>query len=181
MRRLVLIALLLIAMVAPVAAQNACQQNLPCQQVPWSLPVLPQLYSPTPLPSMALTSSGLVVTGTATATPAPSSTPTAAFNMGAIADPLNTLAAMVEVTDPSVEATDNFTDSISDNAAVFFGYARGLGDVHLGAFTPLLTFLVSAFAFVLLLVVVVNFAKLFAPLLGLVRKVVEFVAELLPG
>lgn len=46
--------LLLIALIAaPLAAQSDCGPNVRCGQVPWALPVMPVLVSPTPLATTA--------------------------------------------------------------------------------------------------------------------------------
>lgn len=49
-----LFALLLLALAAPAAAQNDCGPNLRCGQVPWQLPAMPILVSPTPFATSAV-------------------------------------------------------------------------------------------------------------------------------
>ena len=53
MKRRLLLLLFSLAVAAPALAQNDCGPNLRCGQVPWALPVMPILVSPTPLGTSA--------------------------------------------------------------------------------------------------------------------------------
>jgi hypothetical protein len=53
LKRRLLILLGSLAVALPVAAQSDCAANLRCGQVPWQLPVMPVLVSPTPLATTA--------------------------------------------------------------------------------------------------------------------------------
>jgi len=172
MRVLVVIAALVLISV-PASAQN-CQDGLPCQQVPWDLPQLPVLNSPTPLPTLYATaaSSGSVPTPTATPT-----SPVSGFGFDAR---LATLQFIAEST-LEVPYGDTISDQqITDLSRLTFSAVNWIRDFRFGVFTPLFAvfsfFLLSVFAFALF-----NFYVSVVPgLFGFIRKVVQVVLDFLP-
>jgi len=88
------------------AAQDDCGDGLPCGRLPWSLPVLPNLPSPTPMPTVGITTVPPTQTpGGPTATPTPTTVPPGAgfdIDVGGISDQFATLQGLAEATEQVV-------------------------------------------------------------------------------
>lgn len=183
-----LVTLLLMASLsaAVVAAQDDCGDGLPCGKLPWDLPYLPVLNSPTPMPTIAVTQvSGDVGAGTPTPTPAPSITP--ALELGDFNNQIATLSAVMAATPYTVNDLNGtpvdsnavYTE-LGSNAGTFFGYVRSVQSISFGALTPL----VGLGFLALVLVISVKLATFFVPLgaaiFGIVRKVVSVVLDFIP-
>src|SRR5512138_70374 len=105
MRRLALLLFLLLPLL-PVTAQTNCGKGLPCGPVPWSLPKMPDLESPTPAPTYAYTAQATNVSGSVpTPAPMPTNPPLADVDTSDINDSLSTLnAIMAETAEPVLNA-----------------------------------------------------------------------------
>lgn len=123
MRKIAVCLIVFFAFVGTVSAQD-CDPYLPCGPLPWQLPSLPDLQSPTPFPTIVSVATGSTATATSsptnTATPLPTATPMATFTQfptltlyptftplptwtpfldtGELYDAAGTLNAMVEAT-----------------------------------------------------------------------------------
>ncbi len=186
MRHLLICAVMLILGASLVVAQDDCGDGLPCGKIPWSIPPLPQVESPTPMPTIGVTISVPTQTpGGATATPAPTSTPN--LDTSGISDQMGTLQSVMASTPLSVSdlngtpvnTDDTFTE-LGSNAGTFFGYIRTISTVGFGQMTPLVSF-----AFIAMVVVISIKASGFiiplgAAIFGIIRKVIGLILDFLP-
>lgn len=178
-----------VLVVAPARAQSDCGNGLPCGPVPWSVPELPQLESPTPIPTVLATSaSGLLLTATATPTYTPTATGTPFFSVGEVNDSIATVQAITAGTPwPILDAEgtplalDDQIDTLSLNVGNFFDYAAAVINANLfGPFAPLVLFLAVSFSIVLLIKAADFLVPIAAALFGGIRKVVTLVLDFLP-
>lgn len=190
MRRAVTL-LLLIGILAPaltVSAQD-CGAGLPCGPVPWQLPNLPDLSSPTPFPTVLVTSGATVTptpgptsTGTITATPTLTLTPspTSLVDIEALNDSFATLQIVMEATEESVFDRSTGFD-LPGNATNVIGLILGLQNVHFGVFTPFIQFIFFGLFFFLGIKVTFFLLPVLMMLVGFIRKIVEFILAFIPG
>lgn len=179
-RRAGLLLLMLVLIAAPVSAQD-CGSGLPCGPLPWRLPDLPPLLSPTPFPTTVVTVIPPTSTGTITVTPTPSltPTPTAPVDMAPINDQIGTLQHVVEATQETVfDRSPGF--DLARNASNLFGYLLGLQTIHFGVFTPLIQFIFFALFFIIGIEITFWLLPLLASLVGVIRKLVGLVRDLIP-
>lgn len=188
MKPFLLVVLLMGIMAVPAAAQN-CGSGLPCGPLPWALPNLPSLESPTPPATVFITSAPTespTMTPTpcptapcATATPTP--TQTSQFDVGPINDQISTLGAVVNGTPIATIDAARFGDQdLGTNAGAFFGYALGLSDIHFGILTSLFTFLLFAIMYMIGIRFVLIMLPLLASILGFIRKLFSLILDFLP-
>lgn len=105
MKKLLLFALSIpLLIISPVQAQVAdCGNGLPCGPIPWRMPVLPDLSSPTPMPTLEIPESN-INPGEPTSTPAPINTATPiALDIDGIDGQLSLLNSAILQTPGAVE------------------------------------------------------------------------------
>lgn len=167
-------------------AQDNCGDGLPCGRIPWDLPVLPPLPSPTLMPTIAVTLNPPTQTpGGPTATPAPTN---AGFDIdvSGINDQFGTLQALAEATEPVIESSgtpvnnQNQLATLTSDSATFFGYVRGVSEINLGNLTPLIGFALLSFVTVIGTKVITLLLPVLSVLFGLLRKVISLVLDFLP-
>ena len=163
-----------------------CGDGLPCGSIPWPQPNPPQLQSPTPMPTIGVTTIPPTQTpGGATATPAPT---TVGFDIdvSGINDQFGTLQALAEATDPVVEVSGTPVSNtgqlatLSANSGTFFGYVRAVSEMDLGGLTPLIGFVTLSFLTVLGVKVVTLLLPILSALFGFARKIIGIVLDFLP-
>jgi len=178
-KRLLMILFLLFILSTPIYAD--CQQGLPCGPVPWNVPSFGQLASPTPYPTVIV---NLTSTPTQTATPGPgtASAPTATpqLDTSGINNQVGTLQSIIQQTPVATFAPSFGAQNLSTNSQTFFGYVLGLGNVHFGPLTPLLTFFLFSFLYVLGVKLALILLPLLAALFGFFRNIVSLILEFLP-
>lgn len=194
-------ALVLVLLLAAPALAQDCSERQPCGIVPWRLSSLPELLSPTPMPTIVATviltpTPSVTPTPTATgptptpgpsATPSPAPTATSAIDLAGMNDQIATLGALQSGTQPAVanaqgtpmSQTELFADLGSD-AGLIFGYARGIGDISLGKLSPLFWFVLTTFGLILVVKVSTFLLPLLAAAFGLFRELLRLVLEFLP-
>ena len=214
MRKVVLIILVLLVSTTPSLAQTAtrtltptptspgvrtvvprdCGTGLPCGQIPWPLPLLPRLLSPTPFPTVLYTavptntpSGGATPLPTAAPLPTVTLRPTDDFDVGEIENRVATLEALVGSTQVPISLNGtpfDFTagsSEIGTNAGTLFGYIRGVTSMSFGVMQPIITFVFFGGAFIL----VVKSTQLILPIVsvifGFLRKIVQLVLDFIPG
>lgn len=186
----VIVVIIALAITAGSADAQAgeCGQGLPCGPIPWRLPQLPALQSPTPMPTAALTAIPPTATpGGPTSTPGPTATTNPLdIDTSPISDQLATLSAVIASTPLAVynaEGTpvdiEQQFDEMSQNAGVFFGYAQGLG-TGFGPISPLIVFTITAFLVVLSVKILTFLMPVFAAVFGILRKVINTILEFIP-
>lgn len=161
-----------------------CGNGLPCGPIPWGLPPLPRLLTPTPIPIVDESDN------------APTSVPPAnidspdAPDVTGLDEQIATLNAILNTTPVGVSNVDgSFNDpdmqataqaNMGQNAGSFFSYVRGLGEVNFGVLTPLVVTLISGFT----LIFIVKGSAIILPIVmvvfGFIRKIVNTILEFIP-
>jgi hypothetical protein len=166
-------------------AQDDCGDGLPCGKIPWDLPKLPAVPSPTIIPTIPITLVPPTQTpGGPTATPAP--TDAGPIDVSGINDQFATLQALAAATQPSIEVsgtpvnTDEQLATLTYNSGTFFGYVRGVSELNLGNLTPIFGFAIVSFLVVVGVKVITLILPVLAALFGLLRKVISVVLDFLP-
>lgn len=201
MFRLAALAMLILAALPAAAAD--CGNGLPCGPVPWNLPALPTLQSPTPIPTFSFTATPSPTmtptnftpspTATATSTPTSTFTPTSTatvtplFDEQDLRDQIATLEAIIDST-PMIVDINGTPVVVSDQLDLaapgiedFFGRVKGILEADWGPFSPivhaLLVIIGVTFAFIALTysVPIVGFV------FGMIRKIYTAVMEFIPG
>lgn len=197
MKRIVLLILLFLTPPGLASAQSApsCDSGYACQNVPWRLPALPGLASPTHIPTTAVTAvptATAAPTSTVAPTPtgqAPPPNPLSTLDLAVLQAQVATLDAVIQSTPIQINdqngsyATPGGTPQMvqyASNAGTFLGYVKGLGGLNFGALTPMILLFLGSFilAFGLKLASIV--APIGAMLFGIVRKVVSLILDFLP-
>lgn len=186
MRKITIIFLLLLLTHTASAQNSDCGSGLPCGPIPWRLPVLPVLQSPTPAPTQFATAAPTYTPGgPPTATIQPTANPLDIDTSG-IHDQVATLNAAMASTPIIIynqEGTPFETaaqyEELTQNAAVFFGYAQGLG-AGFGPLAPLVQFTFLSMLVVLSVKATTFLFPLLAAIFGIIRKVVSLILEFIP-
>lgn len=178
-----LMAFLAIFAVAGAVYAADCGNGLPCGKLGWTLPSFPVLNSPTPMPTIQITSvvaATTAPTGAPTSTPAPTGTLMADFSN--VADQLATLAAVVNATQvPVLNASgtpisgDEQYTQLATDAGTFFGYVRGVQEANLGGFTPWIALLVTA----LVVAIATKGAGFLLPVVAVVFRLILRIVEVI--
>lgn len=182
---LVGVTLLLLAIPLVMVAQRDCGNGLPCGAIPWPLPKLPILISPTPMPTSVITpgptptSLATLITGDVFPTVAVVS------GLNDLSDQFKTLAAVINATSvpvvvsgTPVSASEQLNQT-AGNAGVFFGYVHGFSEINLGGLTPFVIFTITAFLTVITMKSLSFILPVVAAIFGLVLRVVQFIIGLL--
>lgn len=197
MRYLIILLMLLVAI--PVMAQTAtptatgtripasdptCGNGLPCGPIPWPLPNLPYLPSPTVFPTIVVTATltPSPVYGPGTSAPGPTSTPAASptFELDGLEDAMATLSSISQNTPIAIDGFNFDAEGLGTSAGEFFGTIKGISELHLGPFTPLVVFFFFAFIFVLGVQASGIALPLIAAIFGFIRRVVSTILDFIP-
>lgn len=177
-----------------VGVQRECGNGLPCGQIPWRLPSLPRLVSPTPFPT-ANPSQVAASIPTATVTPQGFGsispyTPAPIENIwdsDAIGNQIGTLdAAMSGTSLPVYNGSgtpvdrDTMMDSVLDDTQLFFSYAKGFQDASFGSISPLVTFSLTALMIVLFTKVLTIALPVIMVIVGFIRRIIELILDFIP-
>jgi hypothetical protein len=177
-RRVWLLLMLLLCAVPGVASAQDCGAGLPCGPLPWQLPGLPDLNSPTPFPAVTITTTPApTATGTITATPSPTSD----FSLDEIRDQIGTLQAIANGTQEVAATADpsDFTDeNIGGTIPIFFRFTHWMTNFRFGIFTPLAQVGVFVVGSTITFGLAVLFLPLLGPLIGLVRWIFDILHKL---
>lgn len=189
-----IVVVLHVLFVAAAAAQSECAQGLPCQAVPWRMPVFPRLQSPTPetgLSDEELHEFFDPVAPSPTPGPSPTVTPDLS---GGIDSGLATLQAQMQATVPGISNLDGsynaggFSDVVNGLAdygnspmSTFFSYTKAFAQANIGPFSPLLFFLFFRFFVKIVVRFSTKLIPVFVAIFGFLRKIVQTVLEFIPG
>lgn len=181
-----IVLLLLLLIPGTVSAQN-CGNGLPCGPVPWSLPPLPRLASPTPMPTIMLTPVAPTPgPGTPTSTPAPTSAPTQAFDMSSINNQVATLQNYMETTQEPIynelgtPVGLSSLPELSSGAGLFFGYAKGFSGASFGALSPVFTLALVSMVTVLSVKTITFILPILATVIGIIRNLISLIRDFIP-
>lgn len=179
--------LILLAGINLTAAQDDCGDGLPCGKLPWDLPQLPALPSPTPMPTIGVTINPPTQTpGGPTATPIPPTANGFGLDIDGISNQFATLQGLAEATDPVIEVSGTPVSNtgqlatLAANSGTFFGYVRAVSEIDLGGLTPLIGFVTLSFLTVFSVKVITLLVPTLVALFGFIKKVVEIVLNFLP-
>lgn len=179
-RQAALIALLALGAGALPAAAQDCREGQPCGPVPWIVPTLPALPSPTPMPTIAITSEA-VLPPESTDPPPP---PDYGLDTGGIDSSFATLNAIMAAT-PMVllnpEGTaEPIMGDLDENASVFFSYAKGMTTDWAGPIAPLISLTLTGFVTVIGVKIITFLLPLVSAVFGIVRKILSLILDFLP-
>lgn len=169
-----------------IRAQNDCGDGLPCGKIPWDLPVLPGVPSPTPMPTIAVTLVAPTQTpGGPTATPAPTN---AGFDIdvSGINDQFATLQSVAAATPIGVEiegtpfSAEDQINEMATGGYEFFGYVRAVSSLDLGGLTPFLTFLIVSLVTVISVKTITFIMPVLLMLFNFIRNIIGIVLDFLP-
>ena len=185
----ILIGVLLFLTALPVSAQSKdCGSGLPCGPLPWKLPVLPTLASPTPAPTTSIAATASP-SGTQQATPPAAIVtaippPTVDLDTGGIDDSFATLSAIMASTPLVVLNTEGTpvgpVEDLDANASVFFSYAKGMTTDWAGPIAPLITLTMTAFVTVVGVKIITFILPLLSAIFGIIRKIISLILDFLP-
>lgn len=173
---------LILLMAAPAMAQDIsdCTSAHPCGPVPWRIPQLPMLVTPTSVPS----SSGAVsaIFG-ATPVPAPEQAgalgDTSFFDGDALNDEIGTLNDLMS-NNESVNGSQEDLVALASQSADFLGYVRAFSTANFGVFTPLLLIFILSFSVKMGAGLSLRLLPLVAVIFGLIRKAITVVLDFIP-
>jgi hypothetical protein len=188
--------------VLPAAAAD-CGNGLPCGPVPWNLPVLPTLQSPTPMPTFfytatptpTMTPTNFTPSPTATNTPTPTmtftptSTPTVTpfFDTDDLENQIETLQAIIDATPITVEidgtpvTVSDQIDVAGDGVEDFFGIVKGILGADWGPFSPMYQAFLVGVVVVFLVVGTTYAAPIIGFMFGMVRKIYTAIMDFIPS
>ncbi len=180
--RAILTGCILLLAALPVSAQSkSCGSGLPCGPLPWQLPALPTLVSPTPMPTRVITDESGSVNPMGTETPAP---PGVDLDTGGIDSSFATLNAIMAST-PMVllnaEGTEEpIIGDLDENASVFFSYTKGMTTDWAGPIAPLISLTLTGFVTVIGVKIITLILPLVSAVFGIVRKILSLILDFLP-
>lgn len=166
----------------PVSAQSRnCDSGLPCGPLPWALPELPNLASPTPMPTIVLTDESGSIDPGATETPTP---PGLDLDLGGIDSSFATLNAIMAST-PMVLLNPEGTEEpiiggLDENAEMFFSYAKGMTTDWAGPIAPLVSLTLTGFVTVISVKIITFVLPLVSAVFGIIRKIISLILDFLP-
>lgn len=186
-----LVIMALLCLPLPALAQNNCGNGLPCGSVPWRLPQLPKLASPTPMPTVVLTA--VIPTpgpGTPTYTPTavPTNAPTATgvFDTSGIDSQVATLQYMAEATQAVIYNAEGTpvglegVEELGDNAGQFFGYAKGLAETSFGSLSPVISFSLVSMITIIGVKLVTFVLPILSSILAMFKSLIQLIMDFLP-
>ncbi len=176
--RMILATLLMLALSIPVFAD--CTDKTPCGPVPWKMPVLPRLLTPTPMPN----SSGSV-TGIFGPTPVPDTNASADlgdtnfFDGSALNKQVGDLKTLMS-NQNTMNGTGQDLGVLVSQSGDFFSYLRAFATANFGVFTPLLLIAVLSFSVKMGLGVSTRLFPVFMAIYGFVRKAITVILDFIP-
>lgn len=175
--------------VSIIRAQDDCGDGLPCGRIPWDLPVLPGLPSPTPMPTSGVTIAPPTQTPSGpTATPIPPTAGAGGFDLdvSGINDQFATLQSMAEATEQVVVvsgtpvSSSEQLDTLAADSYTFFGYVRAVGSLDLGGLTLILGFILTSFIVVVAVKSITFILPVLLALFNFIRSVISVILDFIP-
>jgi hypothetical protein len=175
---------LLVLLLLPLLVRAQTCNSLPCGNIPWAIPNLPVLQSPTPMPTLILGSGTAAPTASAAPSETPAPTGTVFSDFSAVGDSLSTLNAVVSGTDIPVEVsgtpvnTTNQLATLAVDTGSFFSYMRGFSEISLGGWGTFIIFGLTSFALVLAIKSLGFLLPMLTAIFGIVFRIAGFVISL---
>ncbi len=194
--RIVIIAICILFTAQVVLGQDSCAYGLRCGAAPWELPQWPSLPTPSPIPTVQITA-----TPTPTNTPHPTSTdsgppttpppPTESvydvlrdgvYEIGDMFATANGMLAATPLVIMDIDGTPvpSISGMLADGSRIF-GLVKGISSDWAGPFSPLVTLSVIGLLVVASVRIMTFILPLIAAVFGIVRKIVVFILEFIPG
>jgi hypothetical protein len=178
--RLATVFILCLLAVPALAQAGDCTKLSPCGPVPWSMPNLPRLLTPTAVPN-----SGSTVNAIFGPTPVPaldgsaSLGDTSFFNGGALNDQIGTLTELMS-NENTLEGTGQDLGVLVGQSGDFFGYVRAFSVANFGVFTPILVIAIISFGIKLNVGIGTRLFPVMLALYGFVRKAITVILDFIP-
>lgn len=181
-----LLSLILLAAIPFVVAgaDNDCDPLLPCGALPWPLPGLPHLESPTPFPTIATPTRIPTMEATMVMGDPVFITPTPWFNATLFTEPVATLQDVFQSTAVPISGFDDNpvnTNGIFLDMKWLWAYIKGLSLYDFGVFNPLVLAFFTIFIFVVSFKILMLVFPALMFLLGFLRRVVQLILDFIPG
>ncbi len=180
---LLMVAAVLSALPFVVIADD-CDPLLPCGPLPWPLPNLPHLVSPTPYPTMPTPTRIPTLEATMIMGDPILPSPTPWFAPTVFNEPVSTLQDMFNSTPVPFYG---FSDEPVNTNGIFlltktlWSYIKGLALYDFGVFNPLMVAFFTIFVFVVGFKILMLVFPALMFLFGLLRRVVELILDFIPG
>ncbi len=168
---------------APLVVSGQSCSNLPCGPIPWPLPGMPVLVSPSPMPTIGITAVP-TSSGAPTATPAPTDTPaptgTVISDFTSLSDNMATLQGMllatsepVEINGTAIDPNEQLATSVA-GSTTFFSYVRAFSGVDVGFLGQIINFALVSFATVIAVKLATFILPVLGTLFGIILGAVQF-------
>lgn len=184
--------------IGAASAQGGCGRDAlnPCGVIPWPLPALPVMRSPTPY-QLRPTPTAILMTNTPSPTPSPSATPPFVItpDFESHDDLYDNAGALVSQADDAMNSI-NLDESIGiggDAGPVattaaglaaystrFFSYVKGLTLFNFNGTGGVLTWVLLALGFMLLVIVTINLIPIVTGIFRMVMRLLELIAQFIP-
>lgn len=174
MKRLITVIVFILGSL-PVMAQNC--GGLPCGNIPWQIPSLPELNSPTPFPTVYATatesSEGSVATATAT------------LDASGLTNQQNNLQSFLSATPQGVLDINGTpvapnAPTLAGDGSLVISYIKALTQADFGVLTPLLGFLIFMFTFMLGVKITEVFIPFSTVIFKGIKTAFQIIADFLP-
>jgi hypothetical protein len=184
------VSIFLLLFTREVLAQKDCGDGLPCGKLPWDLPSLPIMVSPTRMPTFVATAAPTSTpqpSATSGPSPTPQATGTVLNDFAGLGDQLSTLTSQINATDVPIEINGTPVDSgeqlatMSSGANTFFGYVRGFSELSLGGLTPFFTFAITSLVIIIAIKSLGFILPILAVVFGIILKVVQLAVQVIRG
>ena len=153
--------------------ETICGNGLPCGQIPWSLPALEILASPTPYTTPAASANP---EATAEVTIEPTAPVAEATDFVGALDSAQDFLTPIATPNLGVDASVEYQNVIADSAT-FFSYVRAIELADFGVLNPL----IAAFFTLAVLTLLLNLALFLLPVLSMIVGVLRKLVQLIPG
>lgn len=175
MKRLITVIILAIVGSLPTMAQDC--GGLPCGNIPWQIPQLPELNSPTPFPTVYATATESSEGSVPTATPT--------LDASGITNQQNNLQSFLSATPQSIVGIDGTPQAIDSSAlatdgSLVISYIKAVTLADFGVLSPLLAFLVFILTFTMAVKLIEIFIPFSAVIFRGIRTAFQLVADFLP-
>lgn len=172
--KLITVIIVLILGSLPVMAQNC--DGLPCGSIPWSIPALPRLASPTPFPTV-------YATATSGSDPSPGD-PTATLDASGIGVQQGNLENFLSATPQAVllNGTPQGLDAsgLATDGSLVISYIKAVTGADFGVLSPLIAFLVFILTFTMAVKLIEIFIPFSAVIFRGIKTAFQLVADFLP-
>lgn len=167
---------------------SQCMYLLPCGAVPWTLPLFPDLVSPTPWSGETLLDPADVPNPTETPTPNPTFPDLDISQLNGAVGTMSSSVSGTQIADIQVDvngtpvAGSSLADGIDlPQTELFFSYVKGLAVSSFGPFAPIVGWLITWIGLMLLLFLIWAIVKAIGIVIKFVKAGIDLVLGFIPG